>query len=108
MLRARGWEVEPMHGNLYQHGVPDRFVMHNRWGTRWIDYKVAGRYSFTRAQRLKWPRWDAKGVGVWIITAASEAEYKKLFEPANWRAYWRASYGEPVSIDKLLDELENE
>jgi len=107
-LKARGWHVEHTHGNLYQTGFPDLYVMHEKWGTRWIDCKQPKKYTFTKAQRLKWPLWAAKGTGIWILTAASQEEYDKLFRPPNWRGYWRESWGQVPDIDALLDELDRE
>ena len=104
-LRGRGWLVEATHGNAYQKGIPDLFIAHLRFGQRWIDCKVKGKYSFTKSQKLKWPIWEEKGVGIWILVAATEDEYQKLFEPPNWRQYWRPSYGELPDIDALLDTI---
>jgi hypothetical protein len=106
-LEDRGWMVETTHGNLFQRGFPDIYAAHVKWGKRWIDCKVEGRYNFTKAQRQKWPVWDAFGVGIWILTGATQAEYDKLFAAPNWRDYWKDSYG-PIDIDKLLDEIEED
>ena len=57
-LEARGWHVEHTHGNLYQTGFPDLFAAHKKWGTRWIDCKQPKKYSFTKAQKQKWPLWE--------------------------------------------------
>jgi len=107
-LKCRQWMVEHTHGNLFQTGFPDLFIAHERWGTRWIDCKQPKKYSFTKAQKSKWPLWDAKGVGIWILTAATQAEYDKLFKPANWKEYWKESWGKIPDIDALLDELDRE
>ena len=107
-LKIRGWHVEHTHGNLYQTGFPDLYAMHEKWGSRWIDCKQPKKYTFTKAQRQKWPLWAAKGTGIWILTAASQEEYDKLFAPPNWRAYWKASWGQVPDIDALLDELDRE
>lgn len=105
-LKARRWHVEHTHGNLYQTGFPDLYVMHEKWGQRWIDCKQPKRYTFTKAQRLKWPLWEANGTGIWILTAATQEEYDKLFKPPNWRDFWKASWGQVPDIDALLDELD--
>ena len=84
-LEARGWHVEHTHGNLYQTGFPDLFAAHKKWGTRWIDCKQPKKYSFTKAQKQKWPLWESYRIGIWILTAATQAEYDKLFGPPNWR-----------------------
>lgn len=104
-LRARQWQVEQTHGNLFQTGFPDLYVAHLKWGQRWIDCKNPAAYSFTPAQRQKWPVWDSFGIGIWILTAASQEEYDKLFGPPNWRDYWKPFYG-PIDIDELLRQLD--
>jgi len=104
-LGARGWLVEHTHGNLYQVGFPDLYLFHKTWGERWVDCKVKGRYSFTNAQKVKWPLWESFGVGIWILTAASDDEYAKLFTKPNWRVYWKKSWGELPSVDELMAEL---
>jgi hypothetical protein len=107
-LRARGWLVERLIGNAYQQGLPDIFIHHPKWGSRWIDVKNPGRYSFTTAQKWKWPRWESFGLGVWILTAATQEEYDKLFAPPNWRSFVKESWKLPTraDIDKLLEEIE--
>jgi len=108
-LETRGWLVEIFIGNAFQTGVPDLYCYHKKWGERWIDAKQPKRYTFTKAQRHKWPKWEAAGVGIWILTAATQAEYDKLFKPPNWRSYWKASWKSPtqVDIDKMLGEMTN-
>ena len=105
-LKARKWLVERMIGNAYQYGIPDLYCHHNKWGGRWIDVKNPGRYSFTREQKIKWPIWERHGCGIWILTAATQVEYDKLFASPNWREYWKPSWGVVPDIDKLLDELD--
>lgn len=76
-----------------------------------IDAKVAGRYSFTPAQRLKWPRWLINGMPVWILTDGTQTEYDKLFQPANVLDYWKDSWGDPYNqptIEPIINELNNE
>jgi hypothetical protein len=106
-LRARGWHVEHTHGNLYQTGFPDLYAAHNKWGTRWIDCKQPKKYSFTRAQKQKWPLWESFRIGIWVLTAGTQEEYDKLFQLPNWRAYWKPQWKTPTQadIDKMLDEL---
>lgn len=104
-LVPRGWLVEVTHGNAYQTGFPDLLLAHPRWGQRWVDVKVKGRYSFTKAQKIKWPIWERHGIGIWILVAATQEEYDKLFGPPNWRDYWKDSWGELPDIDALVEEL---
>jgi hypothetical protein len=107
MLRARGWYVERMIGNAFQYGIPDLFVAHTKWGQRWIDVKRPGKnYSFTKAQKQKWPVWEAFGIGIWILTAADQENYDRLFAPPNWRDYAKANWTLPTQadIDRMLEE----
>jgi hypothetical protein len=107
-LEARGWLVERLIGNAFQVGIPDLFAHHPKWGSRWIDVKVEGKYSFTKAQKLKWPKWEKFGVGIWILTGADQDNYDKLFAFPNMRDYWKDSWGELPDIDKLLEEMKND
>jgi len=104
-LRDRDWLVERMIGNALQFGIPDIYLGHKEYGTRWVDLKNPVAYEFTTAQRQKWPKWHDNGIGIWIITAATDEEYAKLFKPPNWRDYWKPKYDEEPTIDELLEEL---
>jgi hypothetical protein len=115
-LKSKGWHVERLVGNAYQRGIPDLFIGHPDYGTRWIDIKVFGRYSFTKAQKKIWPVWEEYGIGIWIMGAEWRGDCTKeylleqynrvLFNPPNWRDYWRSSWDKEIDIDKLLDEIE--
>lgn len=86
-LKIRDWLVKSTHGNMYQSGFPDLFTAHTRYGTRWIEVKRPKGYRFTPAQLRDFSLFSAQGVGIYILTAATEEEYKKLFRPANWQWY---------------------
>lgn len=103
-LEARGWFVERLIGNAFQMGVPDLYVYHKKFGARWIDIKNPVSYNYTKSQKWKWPIWEEAGIGVWIIVAATEEEYDKLFKGPNMRDYWKPSYD--VDRDKLLEEMD--
>jgi hypothetical protein len=107
LLKARGWHVERMLANAYQTGIPDLYCYHEKWGQRWVEVKRPDQYSFTRAQRLKWPEWDRAGIGIWILTAATQEQYDLLFAPPNWHEFWRPSFQAP-DVDAMLDELVRE
>ncbi len=106
-LQTRGWIVEPMHGSAFQRGIPDLYLFRKDWGARWVDVKYSKRYGFTKAQRIKWPTWDRAGIGIWILAAATQKEYDKLFAPPNWLEYWKDSWAMPTEaeMDVLLDSL---
>ncbi len=85
-LREREWFVQIMHGNTYQHGVPDLYIAKRRYGSRWVEIKNPEKWEFTPAQWETFPRLVAEGVGIWILTAANEKEYQKLFDKPNlWK-----------------------
>jgi len=106
-LEVRGWHVEIMIGNAYQFGIPDLYCFHRKWGERWIDVKNPKKYAFTRPQKAKWPEWERAGIGIWILVAATQEEYDKLFQPPNWRKYVKKNWKIPSQdeIDKMLDNL---
>src|SRR5581483_5105578 len=87
MLRLKLWVVKSTHGNEMQFGFPDLYAAHGSYGTRWIEVKNPLAYAFTPAQREFFHQLASVGVGVWVLIEASEAEYQKLFKPANWQYY---------------------
>jgi hypothetical protein len=112
-VQERGWVVERMIGNALQKGIPDIYIMHPEHGDRWIDLKNPKDYEFTINQRIKWPRWEAAGKGIWIITGWKDEDYDKLFEPPNWREYWKPKYEEQTAeleqaMQDLFDEFEDD
>lgn len=108
-LEQRGWHVERMIGNALQKGIPDIYIMHPKYGSRWVDLKNPGKYEFTTNQKIKWPIWDKYGIGIWIITGCSDEEYNKLFYPPNWREYWKPKYDkEAKELEENLERLYNE
>ncbi len=85
-LRERGWFVNPTHGNMYQQGFPDLYAIKRRYGQRWIEVKNPLKFKFTPAQWETFPRMLAEGDRIWILTAATEEEYQKLFQKQNlWK-----------------------
>lgn len=87
MLRERGWFVKPTHGNMYQHGLPDIFCCKRRYGSRWIEVKNPASFKFTNAQWEDFPQFLANGIGIWVLIAATEEEYQKLFQKPNLWVY---------------------
>jgi hypothetical protein len=86
-LILRGWLVRSLHGNLYQFGFPDLYIAKRTFGSRWVEVKNPESYKFTNAQLELFPKLMAEGIGVWILIAATESEYNKLFSPPNWFQY---------------------
>ena len=82
-LTLRQWFVMTTHGNIFQYGFPDLYATHYKHGTRWIEIKNPKAFSFTPAQMEFFPKLLANGTRIWILTEATEQEYKKLFLPCN-------------------------
>lgn len=91
MLRRHGWYVIRTHGNAYQSGVPDDFITHKVYGQRWVEIKLPEMKGsrFTKAQYDIFPELVSNGCGIWVLTAATKREYKKLFKPCNLFEYMR-------------------
>lgn len=91
LLRRRGWYVIKTHGNAYQSGVPDLFATHKVYGQRWVEIKLPDMMGskFTRAQYEVFPDLVSNGAGVWVLTAATDDEYDKLFKKCNLFEYMR-------------------
>jgi hypothetical protein len=106
-LRARGWYVERMLANAYQTGIPDLYCYHTKWRERWVEIKRPADYSFTRAQRRKWPERERAGILIWILTAATQEQYDLLFKPPNWRDFWKPLFAIP-DVNAMIDELARE
>lgn len=98
-LRERGWVCKETHGNAYQSGFPDVYATHATWRQRWIEVKVAERFSFTKAQLRDYPLMVANGSPIWIMTEATDAEYKKLFGPHNLHEFLAAYYDGQTNIN---------
>ena len=92
MLRERGWFVKNTHGNMYQHGLPDLFAAKRRYGSRWIEIKNPESFKFTPAQWEDFPQFIAQGIGIWVLVAATETEYQKLFQKPNLWIYMGGFY----------------
>lgn len=86
-LRERKWHVMPTHGNMYQHGFPDLYIAQRRYGSRWVEIKNPKSFKFTPAQWEHFLLLIAAGIGIWIMTAATDEEYAKLFQKPNLWIY---------------------
>lgn len=106
-LESKQWLVEVFSCNAYQRGIPDLLAFQDGYGFRFIDVKRPKGGTLTKAQVQKWSKWDEYGLGVWIMTAPTEAEHRKLFEPPNWRNWWKPRYEKylktPVDIIRELN-----
>lgn len=74
---------------MFQSGFPDLFAAHSSYGMRWIEVKLPNMKGskFTEAQLKTFPQMAAHGVGIWILTGATQMELNKLHKPANLGYY---------------------
>ena len=88
-LRLRGWFCKNVHGGKYMSGLPDIYACHANYGSRWVEVKLPGMIGsqFTKAQKETFPQMIACGGSIWIMVAATEYEYSKLFKPGNCGEY---------------------
>ena len=88
-MTLKGWYIMVTHGDQYQRGFPDLFTCHSTYGQRWVEVKKPDfkGSKFTAAQLEHFPKLCSNGSGVWILTAASDHEYEKLFRRPNWWVY---------------------
>ncbi len=109
-LRIRQWHVETISADPFQNGLPDLFCANKKVGIRWVEVKRPSGYTITLRQRQRWPVWHAFGIGIWILTAATQEEYDKLFKPPNWHDFWKEEFRVPTQedIDAMFDELGRE
>lgn len=84
-LKKDGWFCVETYGDQYQAGFPDLYACHPKYFGRWIEFKNPKRYKFTPAQLKTFPRFQAEGVGVWVITSPDDLH--KIHESPNWRDY---------------------
>lgn len=112
-LKERGWHIERiaggvMQGGAVQSGLPDLFVCHNKYGTRFVELKNESHFVFTTAQKWKFPLLMDNGCGIWILTEASDDQYKRLFAPPNlWDYLDRSDCLNQEALDDLLKELDD-
>ncbi len=86
-LELRGWYVKIIPGNATISGLPDTYCFHPVYRQRWVEYKNPLKYSFTKQQIINFPKMSSFGIGIWILTAATEEEYKKLWLTPNWHEF---------------------
>ena len=94
MLRLRGWYVKTLHGGKFQSGMPDLFASHKLYRIRLIEVKLPEMKGsrFTAAQLDVFPKLILNGAAFWILTAATETEYQKLFDEPNAYKYLGGLY----------------
>ena len=81
-LRARHWFVKPLHGGMFQSGMPDLFCSHKRYGIKLIEVKLPYMRGsrFTKDQLLYFPQLVQNGCPIWILTDACTQQYNLLFD----------------------------
>lgn len=89
-LEARGWFVKSLHGGSYQAGFPDLYITHKNYGGKWVEIKLPNMEGskWTKAQIEVFPKLADNGTPIWVMTGATEFEYRKLSGPENWLEYF--------------------
>jgi hypothetical protein len=87
-LQERKWTVRVMHASALVFGLPDLLAWHKKHGQRWIEIKNPESYSFTDAQIQTFVEWTECRIPFYILTAATEREYQKLFGKPNFVEYY--------------------
>ena len=90
-LRLLGWVVQRMIGNSFQFGVPDLYITHREYGPRWVEVKLPNMNGsrWTSAQLENFPKFQANGSPIWVLTGASDSEISKLFLSSNLWEYMK-------------------
>ena len=83
-LEIRGWLTQRMSADAFLKGFPDLFCADNKWGTRWVEVRRPENHTLNKAQRRRWALWDELRIGIWVLTAATQEEFNKLYKPPNW------------------------
>jgi len=86
-LTDRQWLVRVLHGNTYQAGLTDLIAFHKKYGIRLIEIKNPISFHFTAAQLIEFPKIISHGTPIYILTAANDENYKRLFGPSNLWIY---------------------
>jgi hypothetical protein len=98
LFENHGWVVINVHGNAFTKGLPDKYCVDitprnssgKTFGQRWIELKrpTVGRYTID--QVYTFPLIERAGIGVWVVTEATELAYNSVVAgPPNWRNFLR-------------------
>lgn len=101
-LENLGWFVKRMIGNTYQTGVPDLYITHRVYGCRWVEVKLPGMKGskWTQAQLEEFPKFQANGSPIWVLTDDSDSEISKLFLSSNLWEYMKEKPKQAVDFIK--------
>jgi len=99
--------VEKMHGNAFQVGIPDLYCWHEGMQMhRWVDVKYEKSHQYTKAQCQKWPKWERRGLPVYIMMDDTEEWYAKLFGEPNFRDYWKPRYNKYITpVEDIIKDI---
>lgn len=86
-LEDRNWIVKVVHATMYNFGFPDVIATHKKYGIKFIEIKRPTGYTFTAAQYKFFPQFCANGAPIYILTAANEENYQRLFGKSNLWIY---------------------
>lgn len=83
-LRRLGWLVWRIPSVKDHEGIPDLYVAHKLYGSRWVEVKC--RASFTAAQQRTFKELTDQGIGLWVVTSLDDVP-AVLRKPPNWHLY---------------------
>ncbi len=86
-LEDRNWMVKVVCASLFNYGFPDLLVCHAKYGIKLIEVKVATSFRFTPAQLRDFKEFISHGAPIYILTAANEENYQRLFRKSNLWIY---------------------
>jgi Holliday junction resolvase len=103
MFKTNGWYTIRMPGTTKLSGIPDLYTTHPKYGARWVEIKRPNMKGskFTPAQLDRFPKICANGSGIWILTDATDIEYRKLFKSFNWRTYLKTAQSRHYRIETI-------
>lgn len=85
-LFAASWTiVDKTHGGEFQSGIPDLITFRPGRGVQFVEIKRPKGGRLTPAQKSRFARWEASGLGVWVLTGPDDIGL--LDGPANWRDF---------------------
>jgi hypothetical protein len=67
-LEDRGWKCYKTHGNQYQEGFPDLYIVHPEYDPRWVETKLLDG-ELTPAQVRVFSEWVVRKVRLHIVAA---------------------------------------
>lgn len=86
-LEAHGWLVIKTHGNQFQSGLPDLYIAHPMYGTRWVELKTP-EGTLTKDQVIVFRKMFEVNVEIYIVWSVASIgdpyKHTGIFGKGNW------------------------